>query len=505
MIANLSTYLMPRLSAGALFAFSAATLVACGDDGSDSTASETDTDSETGTDTIDPTATTGPGTTSTTDPTTTGVPTTTDDGTVTDPTSPTTTTTTATDTDAITSTTTTGTDTGPDTTTGDTTTGDTTTGDTTTEGDTSTSTSTGVDTDTSSTGDTDTGGPVKPDDCVDLSLADVELLSQQQHQFDSAWMVPLVRSPESLASLTGDEALSDLLRILFSGDITVGVHALDPDPNHAFPDYVTNFVTTSNAAVTLQEDLVDQAYTKVFTAVAGELEIFELVSSHQTRGVVRHVELREMAPNPDTEALEPVEGGACYWIAEAEYDVRRVNGCTPYTDDACPEGQFCMPTNAIGSDGECVTGGTKLEGEACVRPDPELWDSDCELGLRCLNPGDGPTCMKVCDVLSDAPGCAEGTHCGGGYNLCLDEAELQNSGIDPAPVGEPCADNPEALYCGGAGRPGTCWDDDGNGPMPSSCRPFVSAPSQCVAPQTAGHIAYKDTIDRSTLWCFELP
>jgi hypothetical protein len=160
-------------------------------------------------------------------------------------------------------------------------------------------------------------------------------------------MVPLVRTPESQPSLTGDEALSDLLRILFSGDITVGVHALDPDPNHAFPDYVTNFVTTSNAAVTLQEDLVDQAYTKVFTAVAGELEIFELVSSHQTRGVVRHVELREMAPNPDTEALEPVEGGPCYWIEEAEYDVRRANGCTPYTDDACPEdSSACRPTRS---------------------------------------------------------------------------------------------------------------------------------------------------------------
>jgi len=343
---------------------------------------------------------------------------------------------------------------------------------------------------------------VKPEDCVDLSVAEIELVSQQQHQFDSSGTVPVIRSPQAHPSLSGDPALFDLLRILFDGDLDIGVHSLDPDPNHAIPNFMQNFVTISNAAVVYQEDLSNGAYAKVLVAAAGELEIVEMLSPHQSRGSVRHVELREMVLNPDTSQLEPLDGGACYWIEEAEYDVRRPNGCTPYTPGACPDEQFCMPTNAIGSDGECVTGGAKQAGEGCARPDPALWDSDCALGLRCIDFGDGLECGQVCDVRSDAPGCAAGTHCGGGYNLCLDEALLQDSGVDPALVGEPCTEDPTAGYCGADGRPGTCYDDDAGGPNPSMCRPFASAPSQCVAPETAGYVAYKNQIDRSTLWCF---
>lgn len=493
MIKAISTYALPRLSAGALFTFSASLVaLGCPADSGTSTGTETETGTDTGTDagtetagptTVDPSETGGLTTSTTIDPTTAGPTSTTEDETTTttEATTVDTTTTEATTVDTTSAETTTTTGVVEETTTTGTDTTDTTTGETTTE-------------------DTTTGGPIKPEDCEELPIFGVELLSQQEHQLESAGPVPLVRTPAGQASITADPALFDLLRILFDGDLGVGVHALDPDPNHAVPNNVQLYVPISNAAVVYQEDLAMNAYTKVFTAVAGELEIFDLVTPHQTHGRVRHVELREMVKVGDL--LEPVMGGACYWIEEAEYDVRRPSGCAPFTDDACAADQFCMPVNAIGSDGVCVTGGAKVEGETCALVDPNGWDSDCGLGLRCVDFGDGHECGQVCDVLSDAPGCPAGTHCGGGYNMCLPEALLQNSGIDPAPLGEPCVDNPAALYCGGEGRPGHCYDDDGNdGPLVSTCLPFLPAQSQCEAPQVAGYVAYKAGIDRSTLWC----
>ncbi|MFT3771424.1 MAG: hypothetical protein QM820_38915 [Minicystis sp.] len=351
--------------------------------------------------------------------------------------------------------------------------------------------------------------PSKPADCVDLPLTGVDLLSQQENAFDTADSVPVVRTPSSLANISGAAEEFDRLRILFDGATGVGVHALDPDPNHALPDYQKTYLPTCSACAVYQEDLdpASSAYTKLFAAKAGELEITELLTPHQTAGFARHVELREIAADPETGAYTWVPGGACYWIEEAKYDVRRKNGCMPFVTGACPPDAFCMPTNAIGSDGECVTGGAKGPGEACSRADDTHWDSDCQLGLRCLDADGSAKCYEVCDVVSTAPGCPAGTHCGGGYNLCLDEATvLANSGVDDAAVGAPCATNPTALYCGGAGQPGTCYDDDGDaGPQPSTCIPWVSAPSQCVAPQTAGYVAYKGNLDNSTLWCLTPP
>ncbi|MCY1059390.1 hypothetical protein [Nannocystis sp. SCPEA4] len=488
MIKSISTYALPRLSAGALFTFSASLLSAgCPGDTGDTTATETDTDTDT--DTAGPT-------TANVDTSETGGPTT-----LTTTTEPGTTTTSPTSTDptteATTVDTTTGETTAVDTTTGDTTAVDTTTGDTTTTtGAVEETTTTGDTTTGDTTTDTTTGGPIKPEDCEDLPLAGIEFLSQQEHQNESAQPVPWIRTPSTQTSITADAALFDLLRILFDGDLAVGVHPLDPDPNHAIPNNVQTYLPVSSAAVVYQEDYNVDKYTKQFVAVAGELEIVDMVSPHQTHGVVRHVELREMIKNGDL--FEPVMGGACWWIEEAEYDVRRPSGCSPFTADACPEDQYCMPVNAIGTDGVCVTGGEKQEGEACVLADPNAWDSDCALGLRCVDFGDGHECGRVCDVLSDAPGCPADTHCGGGYNLCLPESMLQMSGIDPAPLGEPCVDTPTALYCGGEGRPGHCYNDDGQG---SKCLPWVSAPSQCPGAQTAGYVAYKSGIDRSTLWC----
>ncbi|MDI1481476.1 hypothetical protein [Polyangium sp. y55x31] len=348
--------------------------------------------------------------------------------------------------------------------------------------------------------------PMKPADCVDLPLAGIELLSQQENTFDSSGSVPIIRTPSSLANISGDDTLSDRLRLFYDGALGTGVHAMDGDPTHALPDFKTTFVPTCNACAVFQEDLGDNTYLKNFAVKSGELEITALVTPHQTAGVARHVELREVVKDAMTGAWGWVDGGTCYWIEEASYDGRRPKGCVPYAFDACPADQFCMPTNAVGTDGECVTGGAKVEGEACTRVSDTQWDSDCSLGLRCFDGGMGAICHKVCDLHAAAPDCPAGTHCGGGYNLCLDVAILQNSGVDDASLGETCATNPGALYCGGAGQPGMCWDDDGDaGPMEATCIPFVSAPSQCVAPRTAGYVAYKDGIDQSTLFCIPPP
>jgi len=358
-------------------------------------------------------------------------------------------------------------------------------------------------------GDGGMGGsqpPVKPADCEELSFADIELLSLQENAFDTADTGPVIRTAGSLPNISGDAMLFDRLRLFFDGDLGVGNHAIDGDPNHALPDYATTFVTTCAACAVFQEDLSeDGAYLKIYAAKSGELEIGEILTPHQTVGTARYLELREIVKSADTKTYGWVEGGQCYWIEEAAFDVRRPKGCKPYVDGACPADQFCMPTNAIGTDGECVTGGDKGAGEACTKASPTQWDSDCALGLRCADDGMGPVCVKVCDIHAAAPDCPMGTHCGGGYNVCMDEAILQNSGVDGASLGEVCATNAGALYCGGAGTPGTCWDDDADGPLEAICIPFASAPSQCVAPRTAGYVAYKDGKDNSTLFCISPP
>ncbi|APR78237.1 putative lipoprotein [Minicystis rosea] len=368
-------------------------------------------------------------------------------------------------------------------------------------------TTTGSTTSSSSSSSSGTGGskPVKPADCEELSLAGVTLVSQQQNSFDSSDSVPVVRSPSATTSITGDATLFDRIRILFDGDAAVGVHALDGDPTHALPDYATTFLPTCEACATFQLDLdkASSTYAKTFAAKSGELEITNLVTPHQTAGAVRHVELREVTADPSTGAYGFVSGGACYWIEEATYDVRRPNGCAPFVTGSCPADHYCMPTNSIGTDGECVSLGTKGLGEACTFVDDTHWDSDCGVGLRCIDANGASTCYQVCDVRSSAPGCPDDTHCGGGYNVCLDAATTAGSGIDPAKVGSACDTDPYALYCGGDGRPGTCWDDDADGPLPSTCIPWASAPSQCQAPQTAGYVAYKNNADSSTLFCFK--
>ncbi|EYF03323.1 hypothetical protein [Chondromyces apiculatus] len=360
---------------------------------------------------------------------------------------------------------------------------------------------TGPTTTTTTTGTGGTGG-TGGGDCQTISLDGIELVSMHEDQFDASDSVPVIRTPGSLANLSGDPASADRLRILFDGDLGVGVHAMDGDPNQALPDYAATFVPNCTACAVLQEDRdPSNAYLKTYTVSSGELEITDMVTPHQTAGVARNLELREVEETAEgTYAFVP--GGTCYRIQEATFDVRLPNGCKPFVAGSCPADQYCMPLNAVGTDGQCVTGGDVALGEPCTRASTTSWDSDCQLGLRCIgDTGEDPTCQQVCDVLSATPGCPSDTLCGGGYSICMDVSILQNSGTDDALVGEVCATDPEALYCGGAGQRGLCYDDDGDGALESMCVPFSSAPSQCPAGRTAGYVAYKAGIDRSTLFC----
>jgi hypothetical protein len=119
------------------------------------------------------------------------------------------------------------------------------------------------------------------------------------------------------------------------------------------------------------------------------------------------------------------------------------------------------------------------------------------------------TCHRLCNVrvaTSDS-GCPPDTHCGGGYDMCMPVSYLEHDSrgmneIDTAAtVGEACAQNVHALYCGAAGPPGVCFENTG---APSgTCHALFHAGSECPAGQTAGYVAYKGGIDHSTLFCFQ--
>ncbi len=197
----------------------------------------------------------------------------------------------------------------------------------------SSTSSTGSTGSTSSSGTGGAGGdkPVKPADCVDLSLTGIDLVSQQQNAFDNSDSTPVIRTRSSLANLAGDATKFDRLRILFDGDASTGVHALDPNPAHALPDYSTTFVSTCSSCVVYQEDLdsATNAYQKIFAAKAGDLDITALLTPHQSAGSIHSVELREIAKDPATGTYAWKANGACYWIEEATYDVRRPKGASP--------------------------------------------------------------------------------------------------------------------------------------------------------------------------------
>lgn len=372
----------------------------------------------------------------------------------------------------------------------------------------------------SSSGGRDAG--VKPADCEAFTLGEVPLQSPAQLRFDTAAPTALVRTASGALTQLGDAALPDRLDVYLHGTIGAGTHAMDPDPNKLFVrttgDADDNYMQTCETCAQLRLDYSEPdggsgSYAANFAAVAGRIEITEALTPHQTHGTVRQLELREMQRDETTKFWSVKPGGRCLWLEEASYDTRLEGGCKPFTG-SCPNGGYCMPLNSIGTDGKCVSVGSKTVGQACTRASEQSWDSDCASGLRCLGAdGESPTCHTVCDQLAETNPCPAGTTCGGGYNICLDNEDvLSGSGFDLAAIGEECTETTGdgqgwAMYCGGTGkRRGTCVDPDGMaGPIAPTCQPLLASVVDVPEGKAMGYLAYKNGIDQSTGWSFTLP
>lgn len=343
--------------------------------------------------------------------------------------------------------------------------------------------------------------PTRPPECTEVTP---KLPRSTQQQVDSE---TYGFQPDIIADIQiGDAALEDRFRFYVDA-----AHPIGASPVSAAK--VSAFYAFGNAGRINQDFVKDDGgttgkYAKTFVSTGGTVLVTDAVTPYQIKGTLWNVRFDEVEAAADG-TYKPVAKGACYWLKELAFDTRRAKGCRPFAKfDTCPAGTACMPTNAVGIDGTCVTTGAKTEGQTCVQGTGTRWDSDCAAGLRCIqydtDEGRGPFCRKLCDVLSPTPGCPASMHCVGGYNTCATDAELAaSSGIDPAPVGQPCATNAQAFYCGGTGLPGVCFDDDGpTGPGPATCRAWQTAASAC--PKLTGYASYKEAYaDRSTLFCFE--
>ncbi len=348
-----------------------------------------------------------------------------------------------------------------------------------------------------------TSGPTRPPECVEVTPKAARSTQQQVDGETYGFQ------PDILADIEiGDAKLEDRFRFYVDAAHPIGARPVDGTKASAFYAF-------GNAGRISQDFVKDDGgstgkFSKTFVSTSGTVLVTDAVTPYQIKGTLTNVRFDEVEANPDG-SYKAVAKGACYWMKELAFDTRRAKGCRPFAKfDSCPSGTACMPTSAVGIDGTCVTVGAKTEGQECAPGTGSRWDSDCAAGLRCIqydtDQGRGPFCRKLCDVLSPTPGCPAAMHCVGGYNTCATDAELAaSSGIDPAAVGQPCATNAQAFYCGGSALPGVCFDDDGpTGPKPATCRPWQTAASAC--PKLTGYASYKDAYaDRSTLFCFEAP
>lgn len=82
--------------------------------------------------------------------------------------------------------------------------------------------------------------------------------------------------------------------------------------------------------------------------------------------------------------------------------------CAPFAPvTGCPADHACVPAgDQVG--GYCLKRGTAAAGAACTSTDLA---TGCVDGYWCDDLGPTPTCAKVCDFLSDTPGCPDGQLC----------------------------------------------------------------------------------------------
>lgn len=358
-------------------------------------------------------------------------------------------------------------------------------------------------------------GNGKPGDCEVLDLsAGMPLASQTQLEHDTIGATPVLRTRPGVFLANGDPTLEDKLTIFVHGAAGVGTLRIDPDLSKLF-----TYVQSCAACASLDLDLTTNdagasTYAKRFAAVSGAVEIQSAITPNQTQGIVRGLELREVTTDAATGTTTLLKGGQCYWVAKQAFDTRRERGCKPFqAKSTCATGEQCVPTNAIGTDGECAATGTKQLGEQCTRQadgNTPSWSSDCAAGLRCFQDQDAQvaTCGQICDQLAPTNTCPAGTLCGGGYNLCVADTVLAHSGIDPAAIGEACSvkdgDGYWAMYCGSEGKQrGTCVDQDGFVGKHAKCEAlFTSAATELPPGRQPGYLAYKGGKDLSTLWSY---
>lgn len=300
---------------------------------------------------------------------------------------------------------------------------------------------------------------------------------------------PTFRAP--LATAVGDAALADQLRVRLDAATGSGSHALTG---------AATCYEKGAQCVTAHVDLdpASGAAAKTFAAVRGTVELGDAITPDERAGTIRGVELREITiaqTNVPWRAAELVPGGECLWVDEATFDTRRADGCDPTAKDACGSGRSCIAENAAGSDGSCVTAGTKSTGASCALDD--AGGSDCAEGHRCVDLGGGTTCIRTCDVMATATGCAAAESCQA-FGLCR---PIEAS--DPALVGESCT-NAEGA-CGRDGARGLCfelWSPD-NQPWDkgSKCWGFARARSACAPGDDLGYQSFARGNDRSLGIC----
>lgn len=300
---------------------------------------------------------------------------------------------------------------------------------------------------------------------------------------------PTFRAP--LATAVGDAARADQLRVRLDAATGSGSHALTG---------AASCYEKGAQCVTAHVDLdpASGVAARTFAAVRGTVELGDAITPDERAGTIRGVELREITiaqTNVPWRAAELVPGGECLWIDEAAFDTRRADGCDPTAKDACGAGRSCIAENAAGSDGSCVTAGTKATGASCSLDD--AGGSDCAEGHRCIDLDGGATCVRTCDVMATTTGCAAAESCQA-FGLCR-----PLGASDPAQIGESCT-NAEGA-CGRDGARGTCFELWGPDNQPwdegSKCWGFARARSACAPGDDLGYQSFARGNDRSLGIC----
>jgi hypothetical protein len=340
-------------------------------------------------------------------------------------------------------------------------------------------------------------------------LVSLQLTNPEQYSFS-----PDLSATVEVDGSTGDAENPNRLTFYLDGADAVGTYEARPYSSAYYALGNGGAIHTDYVPATTDSGTSSGAFAHRYMAVSGSIAITESQTPFQTTGRLSNIRFEEAVASSDG-TISVVSGGKCYWLAEADWNTIRPHACMPFAPTAkgpCEgEGHYCMPTNAIGTDGLCVTTGGKGLGESCTLATTGKWDSDCSPGLRCAEfaPLDTSyTCHSVCNVRSSTPGCPDTAHCGGGYETCipnsfLDDADggnVEGNEIDlTASVGDACSMNPSALYCGANGTPGTCFQNTGS--KAAMCSAWALGPSLCGT-QSTGYVAYKSGIDESTLFCF---